>query len=177
MIINEKYFKQYSPVPVNFSMAEIKNYIPVAEKIWLVPLIGYDMYDQIDYEVKNNKVSEEVATLLTEGGLWQYLSFATVYEALPILWSRISEIGIVKGKSDNADSLDLKDMTYVQQHIRNQVEVLKEQLKKWLCEHQTYFSNLDVCACGCSCCKDASLSQPNPNQQLYSTWRKNTNLK
>lgn len=33
MIINEKYFKQYSPIPLNYNMAEVKNYIPVAEKI------------------------------------------------------------------------------------------------------------------------------------------------
>jgi hypothetical protein len=48
MIINEKYFKQYSPIPVNYSMTEIKNYIPVAEKIWLIPIIGYDLYDELD---------------------------------------------------------------------------------------------------------------------------------
>ena len=177
MIINELYFKKYSPIPVNFSMAEIKNYIPVAEKIWLKPLIGYDLFERIEYEVKNNQVSEEIATLLTEGGLWQYLSFATVYEALPILWSRISEIGITKGKADNAESLSLKDMTYVQTHIRNQVEVLKEQLKTWLCEHHTYYPQLDVCGCGCSCCTEVNMQTPNPNYPLYSTFRKNTKLK
>ena len=79
MIINEKYLKQYSPIPVNYNMAEVKNYIPVAEKIWVIPLIGSDLFEEIDEQVKNNTVSEENATLLTEGGLWQYLAFATVY--------------------------------------------------------------------------------------------------
>jgi hypothetical protein len=39
MIINETYFKKYSPIPANYNMAEVKNYIPVAEKIWVIPLI------------------------------------------------------------------------------------------------------------------------------------------
>lgn len=178
MIINEKYFKQYSPIPLNFNMAEIKNYIPVACKIWLIPIIGHDFYEEIEEQVENNNVSEEIATLLTEGGLWQYLSFATVYEALPMCWSHISEVGVTKGKSDNSDSLDLKDMTYVSQHLRNQVEVLKEQLKTWLCQHYTYYPNLSVCDCGCDCCGDsAKLKYPNPNQQIYTTLRKNTNLR
>lgn len=177
MIINEKYFKQYSPIPLNYNMAEIKNYIPVACKIWLIPIIGYDFFDEIEEQVENNNVSEEVATLLTEGGLWQYLSFATVYEALPMLWSHISEVGVTKGSSDNSESLSLRDMTYVSQHLRNQVEVLKDQLKTWLCEHYTYYPNLDVCDCGCSCCAQASLKYPNPNQQIYTTLRKNTNLR
>ena len=179
MIINEKYLKQYSPIPLNYNLAEVKNYIPVAEKIWVIPLIGYDLYDEINEQVADNEVSPENATLLTEGGLWQYLAFATVFEALPMIWSHISEVGVTKGKSDNSDSLDLKDMTYVSQHLRNQVEVLKDQLKKWLCEHYDSFPTVDVCACGCSnCCNhDAKLNYPNPQAQIYSTYRKNTNLK
>lgn len=177
MIINDKYFKQYSPIPVNYNMAEIKNYIGVAEKIWVKPLIGYDLFDELEEQIENNEVSEENATLLTEGGLWQYLSFATVLEALPLIWSHISEVGVTKGKSDNSDSLDLKDMTYVGQHLRNQVEVLKDQLKKWICEHNEYYPLADVCACECSCCKHAELNYPNPNKELYTTRRKCTDLK
>ena len=178
MIINEKYFKQYSPIPLNYNMTEVKNYIPVAEKIWVKPLIGYELFDEIEQQVKDNQVTEEVATLLTEGGLWQYLSFATVYEALPMIWSHISEVGVTKGKSDNSDSLDLKDMTYVSQHLRNQVEVLKDQLKKWLCEHNETFPNMDCCACGCSCCnQEPRLNKPNPNKELYTTRRKCTELR
>jgi hypothetical protein len=179
MIINESFFKKYSPIPVNYNMAEIKNYIGVAEKIWVKPLIGYDLFDELEEQVESNTVSEENATLLTEGGLWQYLSFATVLEALPLIWSHISEVGVTKGKSDNSDSLDLKDMTYVGQHLRNQVEVLKDQLKKWICEHNESFPLADVCACGCSSCCDhnAKLNKPNPEFLVYGTPRKNTNLK
>ena len=179
MIINEKYLKQFSPIPLNYNLAEVKNYIPVAEKIWVIPLIGSDLFDEIDDQVANNTVSQENATLLTEGGLWQYLAFATVYEALPMIWSHISEVGVTKGKSDNSDSLDLKDMTWVTQHLRNQVEVLKDQLKKWICEHQDSFPLADVCACNCSsCCNhDAKLNHPNPQAQIYTTLRRNTRLK
>ena len=178
MIINQAYLKKYSPIPLNYNLAEVMNYVGVAEKIWVKPLIGYELFEEIEDEVKNNTITPENATLLTEGGLWQYLSFATVLEALPMIWSHISEVGITKGKSDNSDSLDLKDMTYVSQHLRNQVEVLKDQLKKWLCEHNETFPTIDCCACECSCCKDHSmLNKPNPQAQLWSTIRKNTNLR
>lgn len=179
MIINETYFKKYSPIPLNYNMTEVKNYIPVAEKIWVRPLLGAPLFDEIECQIKENNVSEENATLLTEGGLWQYLAFATVLEALPMIWSHISEVGVTKGKSDNSDSLDLKDMTWVSQHLRNQVEVLKDQLKKWICEHYLYYPKADVCACNCSCCcnNEAKLNQPNPQFQMYGTPRKNTKLR
>lgn len=180
MIINEKYFKQYSPIPLNYNMAEIKNYIPVSEKIWVIPVIGQTLYDEIDYQVKNDAVSEENATLLTEGGLWQYLSFATVLEALPLVWASITEVGVTKGKSDNSESLTLKDMTYVSQHLRQQVEVLKDQVIKWLCERQEHFPLLDTCICDCnnSCCgSNSKLNSPSPMWLLYSPPKKNTDLR
>ena len=179
MIINEKYFKEYSPIPLNYNMKELKNYIKVAQEIWVRPLIGSELLDEIEEQVKNNEVSEENATLLTDGGLWQYLCYGTCLEGLPFIWTNISEVGITLGKSDNSDSITLKDLTYIQQHLRNQVEVLKDQLKKYICEHNESFPLADVCACGCnSCCQaNPQLNKPNPNQEIYTTKRKNTNLK
>lgn len=179
MIINEKYFKQYSPIPLNYNMAELKNYISVAEQIWVRPLIGVDLFDEIEQQVKENNVSEANATLLTEGGLWQYLSYATCLEGLAFIWAHFSETGISLGKSDNSDSVTLKDITYIEANLRRQTEVLKDNVKRFLCEHSNYYPTMDCCACGCSCCQEnvGKLNSPNAYKQLYSTRRKCTDLK
>ena len=108
MIINEKYFKQFSPIPLNYDLSEIKNYIGVAEKIWVIPVIGIKLYDEIQKQVDENKLSDENSTLLTEGGLWQYLAFATCLESLAFIWANFSEVGITLGKSDNSESVTFK---------------------------------------------------------------------
>lgn len=177
-IINEKWLKEFSPIPLNYNMKELHNYIKLAETIWVEPVIGHTLYENLLQEVADNDLSEANSTALVEA-IYPYLGFAVAYEALPMVWAHISEVGITKGKSDNSDSLDLKDMTYVQQHLRTQVEARKDYCKKWLCEHYEYYPNLDYCACGCSCCcnNDGKLNKPNPMKQLYSTNRKCTNLK
>ena len=176
-IINEKWLREYSPIPLNYNMKELHNYIKLAETIWLEPVIGQDLYDELLDQVKENKLSEENATALVEA-IYPYLGFAVAYEALPTIWAHISEVGVTKGKSDNSDSLDLKDMTYISQHLRTQVEARKDYCKKWLCERNDSFPSLDCCSCGCSCCSDnAKLNYPNPMRELYSTRRKKTNLK
>ena len=71
MIINEKYFKQYSPIPLNYNIAEVKNYIPVAEKIWVKPVIGYKLFSEIEQQVKENTVGEDSGRLLTGCGVWE----------------------------------------------------------------------------------------------------------
>lgn len=176
-IINEKWLKEFSPIPLNYNMKELHNYIKLAETIWLEPIIGYDFYQQLIDEVADNALSEENSTALVEA-IYPYLSFAVAYEALPIMWAHINEVGITKGKSDNSDSLDLKDMTYMQQHLRNQVEARKDYCKKWLCEHYIHYPKLNVCNCGCSCCNDnGKLNRPNPLKQVYKPYKKCTELK
>ena len=177
MIINEKYFKEYSPIPLNYNMKELKNYIKVATEIWLRPLIGTDLLDEIEEQVENNTVSPENATLLTTGGLWQYLCYATCYEGLAFIWAHCSEVGITLAESDNSKSITLKDLTYINEHLRRQTEFLKDSVKRFICEYYLNYPLADVCACECSCCHEAELSHPNPMKELYSTRRKNTNLR
>lgn len=176
-IINEKYLKEYSPIPLNYNLKELHNYIKLAETIWIQPIIGSQFYDELLTQVKENNLSEANSTALVEA-IWPYLGFAVAYESLPIMWAHISEVGITKGKSDNSDSLDLKDMTYFQQHLRTQVEARKDYCKKWLCERIDNFPTVDCCGCGCDCCGNkGKLNYPNPLKQIHSTFRRCTDIK
>lgn len=175
-IINSKWLKEFSPYPLNYNTKELDNYIKLAETIWLLPTIGYEFYEELLEQVRENTLTEANSTALVEA-IYPYLGFAVCYEALPIMWAHISEVGITKGKSDNSESLSLKDMSYVQQHLRNQVEARKDYLKKWLCEHSSAFPKLDCCSCGCSCCSNGGLNKPNPLYEIYSTRRKCTDLR
>ena len=176
-IINDKWLKEFSPIPLNYNMKELQNYVKLSETIWLEPLIGQDFYEELLDQVEDNDLTEENSTALVEA-IYPYLGFAVVYEALPSLMYHISEVGLTKGKSDNSDSLDLKDMTYVQQHLRTQVEARKDYCKKWLCERSDKFPMLDCCSCDCDCCgSKAKLNLPNPMNEIWSTYRRNTNIK
>ena len=180
MLINDKYFKKYSPIPLNYDTTEIKNYLSVATAIWVRPLIGDDLLAELEDQVENNEVSDTNAALLTEGMLWQYLCYATCYEGLSFIWAHFSETGISLGKSDNSDSVTLKDLTYIESHLRRQVEFLKDAVKKYICERSDHFPLICGCDCECSsCCGEAKgkLNSPNKLQQLYTTNRKCTDLK
>lgn len=178
MIINKKYLGMYSPLPQlgNYDFSEIMNYVPVAQEIWLRPLIGDEFLDLLEYQVAHNEVSEENSTLLTEGGLYQYLAYATCLEGLPFIWANFSQVGITLGKSDNSDSITLKDLTYIEAHLRRQVEFLKDSLIKWLDCHCSSFP-LYHPTCNNSCCSEKGLNKPNPMFELYTPPRKNTTLR
>lgn len=179
MIINQEYLKVYSPLPKNYQMDEIINYVSVAEKIWIRPILGDELFDEIQEQIDDDNLSEENATLLTDGGVWQLLGFATALEAVPLVWAHVSEVSITKGHSDNSDALSLKELSHVEQHLRNQVEVLKENVIKFLNEHcDSYELFATSSCCSCSCCgQNIGLAKPNPNAQIYSPRKRNTDIK
>lgn len=179
MLISKKYLQQYSPLPKNYDITNLLPYVSIAESIWVKNLLGEDLFDEIQNQVDENNLSEENATLLTEGGLWQYLAFATLHEGLPFIWARITEAGIQLGHSDNSDSVDIKDLTIFQQHIRNQVEVLKENVLSFLCNHAMSYPLFDTSQCdGCGCCNtNNTLKYPNPQRLIYSLPRRGTKIR
>lgn len=179
MIINKKFLGQFSPLPQlgNYDFSEIMNYVPVAQEIWLKPILGDAFMEELEYEVKNNQVSEENSTLFTEGGLYQYLAYATCLEGLPFIWAHFSQTGISLGKSDNSDSITLKDITYIESHLRRQVEFLKDSLIKYLRTHCDSFPLYHPTGCGCDgCSTGGKLHAPKPLWTVYGTRKRCTTL-
>lgn len=178
MIINEKYMKEFGIFPENYQMTEVMQYVPIAESIWIKPVLGDALFDEIQEQIDNDELSEENATLLVDGSVWRYLAMATALEMYPLLWAHLSEVSVTKGKSENSDPLTLKETAYVEQHIRRQVEVLKEEVIKFLntyCNQYPLFVNSECCTC---CCGDKlGLKKPNKMSQVYSPRRKRTDIK
>ena len=80
------------------------------------------------------------------------MAYAVAYEALPFITYHFSEVGATKGKSENSDSIDLKELNYIQQHLRGQVVFRQKQFIDFL---KAYGGNyplipadgIDACTC------------------------------
>lgn len=185
MIINDTYLKKHSPIPLNFDTSEILPMVNLTESIWVRPLLGVDLYDEICTQVADDDLSDTNSTLLTDGGLWQMLGVAVCYENLPQIVYHVSEVGLTKGSSENSTSIDLKELTYYASHLRAQLESLKGYTVKWLSEHSDSFPlwEPDWEGCGCtppvtSCCgTNATLQKPEPMRILYTTPKKNLDIR
>lgn len=198
-LINEEYFKQYSPIPENYNIKEIKPFFKVAEQLWVLPLLGQALYDELLEQVCANEITPENSTLLLV--IYPYLSFAICYEALPFISYHFSQVGVTKGKSDNSDSVSINDVNFISTQLRNQVETMKGQLKKFLDEHSDVYplykpADCGVCDTVCDDCSwiadyygsgrydwkyfralyEANRNRPNPRLQVYTTRRINIDI-
>ena len=203
-LITEEYFKTYSPIPDNYNIKEIKPYFHVAEKLWIEPIIGMPLYEELLDEVENDEVTPENATLLLN--IYPLLAFAITYESLPFVGYHLSQVGISKGKSEISEPVSINDVNYISTQLRNQCETMKKLLKKFLDENAEHYplyyaDNNAECNCDDECGWDwiyhyytdgtydkyqwqRSVAEhrmrkfkTNSYNQLYSTRRYNMNLK
>lgn len=138
-LINAEYLKAYSMFPKNYDLTDVENFIPVAEQIHILPILGITLYEELLDQVTSNTLTDENSTLLLE--VYKVEGIAVLYESLPFVWSHISQVGITKGKSDNSDSIENKDIAYLNTHIKAQLDYAKQYLKNWL---DTYAINFPL---------------------------------
>lgn len=153
-LITEDYFKAYSPIPDNYNIKEIKPYFHVAEKLWIEPIIGMPLYEELLDEVEKDEVTPENATLLLN--IYPLLAFAITYESLPFVGYHLSQVGITKGKSENSEPVSINDVNYISTQLRNQCETMKKLLKKFLDENAEHYplyyaDNTVDCNCDNDC--------------------------
>lgn len=201
LLINESYLKKYSPLPKNYNMEEVMPFVHPAEIIWVEPILGTALYDELIQQVNDNQVTELNSTLLLN--IYPYLAFAVVYQALPFIQFHISEVGVTKGKSDNSDSISNKDANYMSAHLRSMLEEMKKLLKKFLDDNSEFYPKYKPEGEPCNCkCENNDYSwiydyydgtnkydwekaivkcrlmkhRPNPNNLLYATPRQSVEI-
>lgn len=146
-LINAEYLKQYSLFPKNYDLTDIQNFIPVAEQIHILPILGVALYEELLEQVSENKLTDKNSTLLLE--VYKLEGIAVLYESLPFVWAHVSQVGITKGKSDNSDSIENKDIAYLNTHIKAQLDYAKSYLRDWL---NTYAINFPLYKQEDECC-------------------------
>lgn len=179
-IITEDYVKKYSPLPNNFDISEVRPYFNIAEQLWIIPIIGLPLYEELLDQVVKNNVTEENSTLLLM--MYPYLSFAIVYEALPLISVHMSQVGLTVGKSENSEPASAKMVDYVSNRLRSTLETLKSSFKKWLNEHSDNYPLYvpDDCVCSnvsnnCECDWVLQYFAGDMNAYKNSYWFQNRN--
>lgn len=166
-LINAEYLKGYSMFPKNYDLTDVENFIPIAEQIHILPILGISLYEELLEQVTSNTLTDENSTLLLE--IYKVEGIAVLYESLPFVWAHVSQVGITKGKSDNSDSLENRDLAYLNTHIKAQLDYAKQYLKNWL---DTYQINFPLYKKDDECCKHIDKS----HLDLYSIKNENIDL-
>lgn len=141
-LMNKEYLKEYSLLPINFNTDEIWNFIPLAEQLHIVPIIGQEMYNELLDQVENNEVTPENASLLLQ--IYPFEGLAIMEVSMPYIAFHITEVGITKGSSENSDSVTTNDINYLTNYVRSQMVPYKERLIEFISQNSELYPNIKI---------------------------------
>lgn len=136
-LMNKEYLVEYSLLPSNYSIDEIWNFIPIAEQLHIVPIIGQEMYNELLDQVENNEVTPENASLLLQ--IYPFEGLAIMEVSMPYLAYHITEVGITKGSSENSESVNTTDINYLTNYVRSQITPFKDKLERFISDNKDLY--------------------------------------
>ncbi|MBN9303253.1 MULTISPECIES: DUF6712 family protein [Dysgonomonas] len=136
-LITESLFKQHSPVTANTDITEFVPYICIAQELHIEPVLGEALMTELKAQITENTLTAYNSDLIVR--LAPALSFYAVYQALPFHWATIVNKGITIRESENSKAVDIKDLAQLRQWIKNDADVLKNQLMVFLSKFSAHY--------------------------------------
>ncbi|SBW07144.1 DUF6712 family protein [uncultured Dysgonomonas sp.] len=136
-LISEKLFKMHSPVTSNTDITEFIPYICIAQELHIASILGEPLMEELCEQVSANTLTPENSDLILK--IAPVLSFCAVYQALPFHWATIVNKGITIRESENSKGVDIRDLAQLRQWVKNDADVLKQQLVDFLYKCRTNY--------------------------------------
>jgi len=134
-LITTTYIKENSPLNFNVEDTLINSAIYEAQMIYLVNLLGSDLYDKIISLVTSGDISQPANAVyksLLDLYITDVVMYYTIVQCLPYIHNKIMNKSVTKQKSENSEPIEAEDLKYFAGSFKNTAEVFGERLIKHL---------------------------------------------
>jgi hypothetical protein len=146
LIISENYLKEYSIINNNADMKVITPTIQLVQDIYIHPILGSDLYDEIITQINSNTVTSLNQTLL-DSYVIPCMLWYVLCECTPVFKYRYMNKGVMVKNSENSTPADLNEIQFLMDKWKNNAEVYAERITKYLRKNASsypeYTSNPD----------------------------------
>ncbi len=143
--ISIEYLKKETVISGNVDVEELKPHVIVAQEMYIQDLLGSNLYNTLVAEIIADTVTAENIILLNK--IAPALSYYTFYIAMPFLMIKVKNKGLLKSSDPNtgSNSIELREMTFLQEKVLNYAEFHGERLVRFLCnnsaDYPTYLNS------------------------------------
>lgn len=140
IFISERYLKDNSPMGENVDVKEIYPFSKSAEDIYIQEAIGTPLYDRLIEGLTASPQDITANEIILLKKIREALMYYTCYDALPFIWARIRNIGVVKQSGDNLEVVSEQEMGYLRKELKNKADFYLKRLQDYLCQNSSLFS-------------------------------------
>jgi hypothetical protein len=138
LFLDETYIKRTNAIDNSVEAGVLIPCIEKAQDMYILPLLGSGLYNELSTQIENNTVSADNAILLNDY-IAPALTKWVYYEAIPKLIYKNENTSILKRTAENASTIEFKEMIYLREIATNDAEYRATRLSKFLCANpQTY---------------------------------------
>ena len=134
LFVSEEKLKAFTSVNQNVSPEDLVPYILQSQDIYLQNFIGATYYMELKAEVLAGTLSNENKFLMDNYIQSAVCNFGLMM-ALPFLKYKIYNKSILSPSSENADSIDLEELKFLQQQLRGTAETYMKRCIEWMVLH------------------------------------------
>lgn len=138
ILISEKYLKDFSSFDSNVDTKLTNSSIAYAQELYIMPVLGTDLYNEILTQYSAGTLSTANSNLLNNY-IKPALAAYTIYETSDFLVYKFSNKGIMKEKSDTSDPISLSELQHFKGKLLSTAQFYGEKLIKYLMGNTTTY--------------------------------------
>ena len=160
MLIDQANFNANISKSATLDINWIANYFLDSELMYVRDNICVDLYNEIDTQKGSNTLTVPNAALLAK--LYKPISLFIIYHTLPIIHSRIQNVGVMKAITDDAEAVSDGSLQALRQYYLGNANFWLNEAIKFIKDN---ISDYPLFNCGCD-----SASKDKWRNTLYLKW-------
>lgn len=138
LLISEDKVKSFTSINFNVSPEDLVPYMYDAQQIYCYNFLGGTYYQALQTRILNSTLTNDDAYLL-DNFVGPMLCNYALMMALPFLKYRVYNKGVLSGKSENADSITLEELQWLQNQVRDVAQNYTQRMIEYLRQRPTQY--------------------------------------
>lgn len=138
LLVSAKKIKNFTETNENVDEILLLANIQIAQDLGLQGLLGTRFFNYIKDQAFNNTLTTEERTLL-EDYIAPYLLWRATWEALPTLYMRVMNKAVIKGNTEQGNTVDKGDLNYLRNIHENRYSFYAQRLMDYIKNNPSYF--------------------------------------
>lgn len=148
-LLSTKDLKDYSPINQNVDDSLLHNAIMEAQEVELQQILGSCLYNRIIELVNSDEIQDELDyKILLDDYCRKVIVYAATQRAAVYIRYKMMNKGIQSQNSENSNPVDLNELQYFIDHVKNDMEFFSKRLQDYLIANKELFPEYKVCNCG-----------------------------
>jgi hypothetical protein len=138
LLISKKDLQEYTSLNANTDVDKVIQFVLKAQQIWIQQYTGSKLLNKIKTDIQNSALSGDYITLVATY-LKPMLIHFTMVEYLPFCAYTISNKGIYKHSSENAEIVSKEEVDYLIEKEKRIAESYAQRFLDYICTNQNLF--------------------------------------